>query len=196
MVCLTIARNALAGVDVRADGVTSLPQPLRFYSPDQAHSCHQKALETLGLGAQSLRYIPSDDNFRLDLEALERQITEDHAAGMRPVCVIATAGTTNTGAIDDIPAIRAICERETMWFHIDGCIGALLKIAPQSRHLVEGLEAADSIALDPHKWLHTPFEAGCVLVRDASKHRAAFEMHGEYLQIHERGLLAGTFLAD
>lgn len=196
MVALMVARNARAGVDVRAEGITDLPQPLRFYVSDQAHSAHQKALEALGLGAKSLRMIATGADFHMDIKALQEAIREDRAAGMRPVCVIATAGTTSTGAIDELKAIGTTCKREDMWFHVDGCIGALIRIAPDHRHLVDGIEAADSIALDPHKWLHTPFEAGCVLMRDAALHHASFEMHGEFLQVQSRGVIAGKFLAD
>ena len=196
MVALTVARNAMAGVDVRVEGITSLPQPLRFYASDQSHSCHQKAVETLGLGSRALRLIPSDAQFCMDIAALKLAIAEDRAAGMRPACVIATAGTTNTGAFDDAKAIAEICRSEQMWFHVDGCIGALIKIAPMNRGKVDGIEDADSIALDPHKWLHTPFEAGCALVRDANQHRATFALHGAYLEEKPRGLAAGEFLAD
>jgi len=192
----TITRNMMAGVDVRAEGIVGIPQPLRYYASDQVHSCHQKSLETLGLGAKSLRTVVSDNRQRMDIPALEAAIAEDRAAGAKPVCVIGTAGTTNTGAIDDLCAISAICRREGLRFHVDGCIGAFLKIAPGSSSLVEGIELADSVALDPHKWLHTPFEAGCVLVRDADRHFEAFEMHGDYLQLQSRGLIAGKFLAD
>jgi glutamate/tyrosine decarboxylase-like PLP-dependent enzyme len=193
---LTVARNTMAGVDVRAEGVTALPQPLRFYASDQAHSCHQKAMEILGLGSRALRHVASDADFRMDIAALEHAIAEDRAAGMRPVCVIATAGTTNTGAIDNLRAISAVCHREGLWLHVDGCIGALIKIAPKNRALVDGIEAADSIALDPHKWLHTPFEAGCALVRDAKKHFATFSLHPEYLEEKPRGVAAGEYLFD
>jgi glutamate/tyrosine decarboxylase-like PLP-dependent enzyme len=196
MVGLMVARNTMAGVDVRAEGITALPQALCFYTSDQAHTAHQKALEVLGLGSKSLRLIPSDKAFRMDVAALTAAIAEDRAAGRKPACVIATAGTTNTGSIDDLPAIGALCQREGLWFHIDGCIGALVRIAPVNRTLVAGLERADSLALDPHKWMHTPFEAGCALVRDAKKHRNAFALHGEYLEEKPRGLAAGEFLAD
>jgi aromatic-L-amino-acid/L-tryptophan decarboxylase len=192
----TITRNMMAGVDVRAEGIVGIPRPLRFYASDQVHSCHQKALETLGLGARSLRMVASDERQRIDLSALEAAIAEDRAAGIAPVCVIGTAGTTNTGATDDLRALAAICRREGLRFHVDGCIGAFLKIAPENRALVAGIELADSVALDPHKWLHTPFEAGCVLVRDAERHFETFEMHGEYLQLQTRGMIAGEFLAD
>lgn len=196
MVALTVARNAMAGVDVRLEGVTSLPRPLRFYASDQAHSCHQKAMETLGLGSRALRLVPSDGEFRMSIAALDVAIAEDRAAGWRPACVIATAGTTNTGAMDDLRAIAAICRREGLWFHVDGCIGALIRIAPRNRLLVDGIETADSIALDPHKWLHTPFEAGCALVRDRDRHFNTFTLHGDYLEEKPRGLASGEFLAD
>lgn len=196
MVGLTVARNAMAAVDVRAEGVTNLPQPLRFYASDQAHSCHQKAMETLGLGSRALVHVASDAAFRMDIAALENAIASDRAAGMRPACVIATAGTTNTGSIDDLKAIGALCRREGLWFHIDGCIGALIRIAPGNSRLVDGIESADSLALDPHKWLHAPFEAGCALVRDAKLHYATFSLHPEYLEEKPRGVAAGEYLFD
>jgi aromatic-L-amino-acid/L-tryptophan decarboxylase len=196
MVALTVARNAMAGVDVRVEGVTNLPQPLRFYASDQSHSAHQKALEGLGLGSRALRLVPSDAALRMDVTALERMIAEDRAAGLRPAAVIATAGTTNTGSIDDLTAIGAVCRREGLWFHVDGCIGAVVRIAPENRHLVAGIETADSLALDPHKWLQTPFECGCALVRDGKRHFDSFTLHGDYLQIQQRGIAAGEFLAD
>ncbi|MGB8816898.1 MAG: aminotransferase class I/II-fold pyridoxal phosphate-dependent enzyme [Rhizobiaceae bacterium] len=196
MVGLTVARNAMAGVDVRVEGITALPQPLRFYASDQVHSCHQKAMETLGLGSRALVHVASDENFRLDIAALERAIAEDRAAGMRPACVIATAGTTNTGSIDDLKAISDLCRREGIWFHIDGCIGALIRIAPLHGHMVDGIETADSLALDPHKWLHAPFEAGCALVRDSKLHYGTFSLHPEYLEEKPRGVAAGEYLFD
>lgn len=196
LVALTVARNAMAGIDVRAEGILAMPKQLRFYASDQVHSCHQKALETLGLGAKSLSQIPSDAHQRMDIAALVQAIDADEAAGIKPACIIGTAGTTNTGAVDDLKAIADICQERGIWFHVDGCIGALLRIAPKHKSLVHGMELADSIALDPHKWLHTPFEAGCVLLRDAKKHFETFEMHGDYLQMQTRGLIAGKFLAD
>ncbi len=196
MVGLTVARNAMAGVDVRAEGITDLPQPLRFYASDQVHSAHQKAVEALGLGHRALRQVPSDAAFRMDVSALATMIAEDRAAGHRPACVIATAGTTSTGSIDDLSAIAALCRREGLWFHVDGCIGAFLRLAPESRHLVEGLDLADSLALDPHKWLQAPFECGCALVRDRRQLFETFNLHGDYLQVQARGLAAAEFLGD
>jgi aromatic-L-amino-acid decarboxylase len=110
--------------------------------------------------------------------------------------VIGTAGTTNTGAIDDLTAIVDLCDREGLWFHVDGCIGGVLRLAPDHAHLVAGIERAGFVAIDPHKWLHTPFEAGAVLIKDPEDHFATFEMHGPYLQLQEWGMIAGKFLAD
>lgn len=152
-----VARNTRAGVDVRKDGIANLPKPLRFYTSDQAHSCHQKALEILGLGSKSLRYIQTDDQFSIDIEALRAAINDDLADGWQPVCVIGTAGTTNTGALDDLNALADLCEEFDLLFHVDGCIGAFVKLAPANKHLVSGIERADSVALDPHKWMHAPF---------------------------------------
>ena len=196
MVGLTVARNAMAGVDVRVEGVTNLPQPLRFYASDQVHSAHQKSVEALGLGSKALRLVPTDADYRMDIAALRQMFADDRAAGLRPACVIATAGTTNTGSIDDLAAVGAVCRSEGIWFHVDGCIGAFLRLAPDHRHLVAGIETADSLAFDPHKWMQVPFECGCALIRDRKQHYDTFNLHGDYLQIQKRGLAAGEFLAD
>jgi glutamate/tyrosine decarboxylase-like PLP-dependent enzyme len=169
---------------------------LRFYASDQAHSCIQKGLEILGLGAKSLHLIASKPNFTMDVAALEAAIAADKASGLKPVCVVATAGTTNTGAIDDIKGIADVCNRNELWLHVDGCIGALLKIAPVNKTKVDGIELADSLSLDPHKWLHAPFEVGCALVKDAKQHRDSFAMHHAYLEEKPRGIGSGEFLAD
>lgn len=193
---LTVARNVKAGVDVRELGVAAIARPLRYYGSDQMHSCHRKAMETLGLGNQALRRIPTDAELRIDVAALRRAITEDRAAGYMPACVIATAGTVNTGAIDDLQALAALAAEEDLWLHVDGCIGALIAIAPENRFRVAGIEKANSVALDPHKWLHAPFEAGCVLIQDASAHRGTFAVTPEYLVATTRGLAAAPWLYD
>jgi glutamate/tyrosine decarboxylase-like PLP-dependent enzyme len=196
LVAHTVIRNLAAGFDVRKEGIAGLKKPLRFYASDQVHSCHQKALEVLGLGAKALVEVASDDHQRIRLDALAAAIAQDRANGLQPACVIGTAGTTNTGAIDDLTAIADLCDREGLWFHVDGCIGGVLRLAPDHAHLVAGIERAGSVAIDPHKWLHTPFEAGAVLIKDPEAHFATFEMHGPYLQLQERGMIAGKFLAD
>ena len=193
---LNVARNVKAGIDVRELGVAAMPAPLRFYASDQMHSCHRKAVEALGLGNQALRRIPTGADCRIDLTALRLAIAEDRARGFTPACIIGTAGTVNSGAIDDLPALADLAQQEGLWFHVDGCIGALIAIAPGNAHRVAGLERADSIAFDPHKWLHAPFEAGCVLVRDAEAHRRTFAVTPEYLEGKPRGLASGPWLHD
>ena len=196
LLALTVARNVKAGIDVREEGVAAIEKPLRFYASDQAHSCHRKSVEALGLGNQALRRIPSHTDFRIDIGALQAAIDQDRAFGFKPACIIASAGTVNTGAIDDLQAIARIAAEEDLWFHVDGCIGALIAIAPENGWRVAGIEQADSVALDPHKWLHAPFEVGCALIRDASAHRDTFAVHPEYLESKPRGLAAGEWLCD
>ncbi len=179
---LAVARNVKAGIDVRELGVAAIEKPLRFYGSDQIHSCHRKAVEALGLGNRALRRVPTDRALRIDVDALRAEIVKDRSRGFSPCCVIATAGTVNTGAIDDLPALAALAHEEDLWLHVDGCIGALIAIAPQNAYRVAGIEKADSLALDPHKWLHAPFEAGCALVKDALAHRNAFAVTPEYLE--------------
>src|SRR5262249_46320732 len=179
---LTVARNAKAGIDVREHGVAGIEKPLRFYGSDQIHSCHRKAMEALGLGNRALRRIATDSGLRIDLAALRTAIAEDRTAGFQPACVIGKAGKVNTGAIDDLQALANLAKEENLWFHVDGCIGALTTIAPSNAYRVAGIERADSVALDPHKWLHAPFEAGCALVRDATAHRGTFAVTPEYLE--------------
>jgi glutamate/tyrosine decarboxylase-like PLP-dependent enzyme len=192
---LAVARNAhaaSAGVDVRQDGVAALPQRLLTYASFEVHSCVQKAIESLGLGASSLRKVPVNADYEIDLDALAAMIAADRAAGHRPFCVIGNAATINTGATDDLDAMASLCERERLWFHVDGAIGALLALAPRHRHLVRGMERADSVTLDLHKWMHVPFEAACALLRDRKAHRETFALTPEYLEHTERGLASGS----
>ena len=196
MLALTIVRNLHAGVDVREKGVAALPQPLRYYASDQVHSCHRKSLEAMGLGNRALRLVGTDPALRVDLVQLKAAIDEDRAAGLRPACIIASAGTVNTGAVDDLSALADLAEAEGMWLDVDGCIGALLAIAPGNRHRVAGIERAHSLAMDPHKWLHAPFEVGCMLVKDAVAHRESFAVTPEYLEKTRRGLASANWLHE
>jgi glutamate/tyrosine decarboxylase-like PLP-dependent enzyme len=189
---LTVARNALPALDIRAHGIRAAAQRLVTYASVEVHSCVQKAIEALGLGAESLRKVPVNDRYEIDTVALERMIEADRAAGEQPFCVIGNAATINTGAVDDLAALADICARQGLWFHVDGAIGALLALAPAHRHLVRGMERADSVTLDLHKWLHIPFEAACALVRDRTAHRDAFALTPEYLAHAERGLAGGN----
>ncbi len=192
LVALAVARNAAAGCEVRAQGVRAMPAALCVYASVEVHSCAQKALELLGLGSEALRKVPVDERYRIDLAALQGMIAADRARGLKPACVIGNAGTINTGAVDDLTALASICQRENLWFHVDGAIGAVVALAPKHRQLVAGMELADSVALDLHKWLHVPFEAGCTLVRDRSAQRATFALTPDYLKHAERGLASGA----
>jgi glutamate/tyrosine decarboxylase-like PLP-dependent enzyme len=195
LIGLTVARNTHCGYDVRRQGVQAAPGPLTVYASTEVHSCNQKAVETLGLGGHGLRGIPVKSDYTMDLEALQRQIDADRQAGMVPFCVIGSAGTINTGAIDDLNALADLCRREKLWFHVDGAIGAVAVLADNVRGQLAGMERADSVALDLHKWMHIPFEAGCVLVRHEAAHRESFSLTPEYLarEADAGGLASGAF---
>jgi aromatic-L-amino-acid/L-tryptophan decarboxylase len=192
LVGLTVARNSMAGFDIRMQGVAAAPKRLVLYGSVEMHSSIEKAVELLGLGRDALRMIPTNDRFQIDLAALERSIAADRSSGSLPFCIIGNAGTVNTGAIDPLNDLADIAQREKMWFHIDGAFGALAAISPELRPLVKGLERADSIAFDLHKWMYMPIEVGCVLVRDEKTHRLAFTLTPEYLAHFERGAASGT----
>lgn len=196
LIGLTAARNAMAGIDLHHDGLADMARPLRFYASDQVHSCHMKAMNLLGLGGRALSRVKTDAAFRLDPDALRAAIRADRDYGARPACVIATAGTTNTGAVDPLAGLADLCRDEGLWLHIDGCIGALIALAPRHRHLVAGMERADSLALDLHKWLQAPFDVGCVVIRDRALHRRTFAEKAEYLTVATRGIAAAEFLHD
>jgi len=191
LVGLAVARHARAGFDVRQKGVRDAAGPLTVYGSVETHSSVRKAVELLGLGSEALRLAPVTDEFEIDLAALERMIAEDRLAGCRPICVVGNAGTVNTGALDDLGALAALCERERLWFHVDGAFGALAALVPEYRRRLAPMARADSLAFDLHKWMYVPFEAGCTLVRDAETHRRAFSLTPDYLAHAERGLAAG-----
>ena len=193
LIGLTVARNTKAEVDVRRQGLQAAPRKMTLYGSREIHSSLEKAVELLGLGSEALRKIPVNADFQIDIQALERAIAEDRVAGRQPFCVIGNAGTVNTGAFDDLNTLADICQREGLWFHVDGAFGALAALAPALHHLVAGMERADSLAIDLHKWMYMPIEVGCALVRSAADHRRAFALTPEYLAHGgERGLLAGS----
>ena len=190
-VALTVARNAKAGWDIRKEGLNGQGKKLVMYASTEAHESIIKAAEFLGLGRAGVRRIPVDDRFRIDLAELQRAIDADRAAGLQPFCVIGTAGTVNTAAIDDLEGLAKISKRESLWLHVDGAFGGLSVLSPELRPRLKGIEQADSIAFDFHKWLHVPYDGGCVLVRDGEQHWRTFTSRPDYLEGAERGLLGG-----
>lgn len=188
-VALAVARNVKAGYDIRAEGLKE--NNLVFYASTEIHSCNTKAVELLGLGTKGLKKIKANADYSINMKALWAQIEQDKADGLKPVCVIATSGTVNTGAIDDLNAIADICEQENLWFHVDGAIGAIAMLSDKIKPQLKGIERADSIALDLHKWLHMPFEVGAVVMKDRMGHKDTFALIPEYLAKNTRGLASG-----
>lgn len=191
---LTVARNAKAGWNVREEGMqtfSEVQKPLTMYCSAETHSWVQRGVEILGLGNKSLRRISVDAAYRMNIEELRTAIREDRANGFQPICVIGTAGTVNTGATDDLTALADLCAEESLWFHVDGAFGAIAAISDVLKPIVKGMERADSIGFDLHKWLYLPFECACVLVRDAELHEKTFSMTPSYIAPMERGVIAG-----
>ena len=196
---LAVARFAKArefGIDTREQGMQRWPDlpshpPLVFYGSVETHGWARKAAELLGLGNRAFRRVPVDAEYRVDVAALERILAEDRAAGLLPFCVVGTAGTVNTGASDDLSALADLCAREQLWFHVDGAFGALAYLSAELRPQVAGLDRADSLGFDLHKWGYLPFECACVLVRDPAVHRDAFATTASYLAATTRGVIAG-----
>lgn len=194
---LAVARHVKAGFDIREEGLQGDHKKLVVYCSTETHSWAKKAMQILGMGSRYLRVTRVDDHFRMDTEQLHAMIREDRAKGYQPICVIGTAGTVNTGAADDLEAIADICAQENLWFHIDGAFGALVYLSEKYRPLVKGLQRADSIGFDLHKWMYLPFEIACVLVKDAKAHRDAFAMTASYLTGMKRGVAVdNTLFAD
>jgi glutamate/tyrosine decarboxylase-like PLP-dependent enzyme len=194
IVCLAGARGraaaAAGGSDVRRDGLAG-GRPLLSYVPSEAHSCVRRAIELLGLGSGSIRPVPLSGG-RLDREALRAAIAADRAAGGTPALLVGSAGTVNTGAIDPLEALADVAVAEGLWFHVDGAYGAFGVLDPAIAARYRGMERADSLTLDPHKWLGVPVDAGCALVRRADDLRAAFSSVPPYLR-QDAGAEVGTF---
>lgn len=179
---LKVARDARCGFDVGGKGVAAGP-PMAFYGSTEVHHVVDRAADMLGLGRDAVRRVPTDGQYRMIPDALDEAIERDVARGVRPIAVVGTAGTVATGAVDPLEAIAQICERRGLWFHVDGAYGGPAVLAPELKPLFAGIERADSIAFDPHKWLYTPHSGGCVLYRELSLAEAAFTLSPDY--IHE-----------
>jgi aromatic-L-amino-acid/L-tryptophan decarboxylase len=173
------------GWNVRDDGLQAGHPPLVIYMSSEGHGCFRKAAELLGLGTAGIRTIPVTDAFRIDVAALAHSIAEDRAAGREPFCVAISAGTVNTGAIDPLDEVANLCAKEDLWLHVDGAYGAVGVLDPDVAPRFSGLARADSLALDPHKWLSVPVECGCVFVRDGAMLRQAFSLVPPYLRTEE-----------
>jgi len=158
------------------------PQNPVLYVSDQGHSSLERAARIIGIPLENVRKIPTDGTFRMDVELLREAVGKDRAAGMHPLCVCANAGATNTGAIDPLDSIARLAKEESLWFHVDGAYGGFALLVPGERGAFRGIEEADSITLDPHKWLFQPYETGCLLVRDTGLLEDAFRILPEYLQ--------------
>jgi aromatic-L-amino-acid decarboxylase len=190
LVGLAVARNAKAGWDVKRAGLANSP-PLVIYASSETHSSVQKAVEAIGLGSDGLRQIETDKDFRIRVEALRDAVASDRKAGRVPICVVGNAGTVNTGAIDDLDTLADFCQAENLWFHVDGAFGATAAISPSLRPLLRGMQRADSLAFDLHKWMYVPYDIGCILVRWREHHRKTFSLQAAYMDDKGRGLAGG-----
>jgi aromatic-L-amino-acid decarboxylase len=190
LVALAAARHRLADLEVRTRGLAGRPEvpPLTVYASDQAHSSIDKACIVLGLGQENVRRIATDEAFRLSVPALEAAIAGDRAAGKRPMAVVATVGTTSTTSIDPVEAIAEVCAREGIWLHVDAAYAGSAAVCPEHRARMPGLERADSIVANPHKWLFTPVDCSVLWVKDPALLRAAFSLIPDYLRTDEPGV--------
>lgn len=191
LVGLTAARRAKGGVEVQKRGLQGLARKMTLYGSEETHSSVVKAVELLGFGSESLRRVAVHEDYSVKIDALAAAIEADRKAGLQPFCVVGNAGTINTGAVDDLNRLADLCQKEDLWLHVDGAFGALASLSPRLRNQVKGMERADSVAFDLHKWMYMPYDVGCVLVRDETIHRETFSLVPSYLARSERGISAG-----
>jgi glutamate/tyrosine decarboxylase-like PLP-dependent enzyme len=175
---LAVARNALAEIDMKEKGMQSVFRKMTLYVSEEGHHSLERSVELLGFGKDALRWVPTDDYYKIRLDVLKKWIDDDRGKGLYPFCVIGNAGTVNTGAFDDLNALADLAEREKMWLHVDGAFGAWVKISKTHRHLADGMERADSLAFDLHKWMSMPYGLGCTLTRHPREHLKTF-IYGE-----------------
>lgn len=187
LIAMFIAHRAKAKDDIARKGLWSCGPPMTIYTSDQAHMSIQKAADIIGIGRDQVRTIESDGSFHLNVRALSEQVQEDLKNGLKPFCVVASAGTVNTGAVDPLNEISEVAAEFDLWFHIDGAYGAPATLDERKRSLFAGLDRADSISLDAHKWLYVPIDAGCLLFRDPAVAHAAFASdEGDYIKVLEQ----------
>jgi aromatic-L-amino-acid/L-tryptophan decarboxylase len=191
LIAILVARDAALGFDARRLGVAPNPKRLTAYASLAAHGSLRRSLDFCGLGSDALRLVPVDSQHRINLAALRNMIETDRSAGYSPFLLVGTVGTVDTGAIDDLDGLAVIATEERVWLHVDGAYGALGILAPEIAPRLAGIEAADSLAFDFHKWGQVPYDAGFVLVRDGELHRKAFASPATYLEREARGLAAG-----
>jgi aromatic-L-amino-acid/L-tryptophan decarboxylase len=189
-IALLVARTSALGVAVRRSGLGAAR--LIAYTSAGAHGCIPQALELAGIGSDALRIVPVDDLFQMDTATLEKLIIADREAGLTPFFIAATAGTVNVGAVDDLRAVAEIAQRQGVWFHVDGAYGALAMLAPEIAPRLAGIQQADSIAFDFHKWGQVPYDAGFILIRNGALQYDTFASPAAYLQREPRGLAAGS----
>src|SRR5713226_7408122 len=192
LIGLAVARHAKAGFQIREHGLQGYRGPrLVFYASAETHGWCQKAAELLGLGNSAFRRVAVHPDYRINVHALRTLIESDRHENMLPFCVVGNAGTINTGATDDLRTLAQLCREESLWFHVDRAFGALARLSEKLRHIVDGIEQADSLAFDLHKWMYLPFEVGCVLVRDTEAHVRTFAAKQNYFGDGERGVIGG-----
>ena len=191
LIGITVARYAKADFDLRKEGLYGSQKRMMVYASTEVHNCVNKTVELLGLGSDSLRLISVNDNYEIKIDELQQQIKQDIEQGLQPFCVIGNAVTVNTGACDDLNALADLCRKENLWFHVDGAIGAMLMLSEKYKDKIAGIERADSLAMDMHKWMYVPYEASCVLVRNKATHYKAFSLQAAYLQHEKRGMGGG-----
>ena len=184
---LAVARNKKAEIDMKAKGMQSVPRKMTLYVSEEGHHCLERSVELIGLGNESLRWIPTDDMYRIRVDKLQKTITRDREEGYYPFCIIGCAGTINSGAFDDLNSLAQLANKEDTWFHVDAAFGGWVKLSNTHRHLADGLEKADSLAIDLHKWMYMPYGIGCTLIKDRVAHFSTF-VYG-----HEAEYLKGSF---
>jgi aromatic-L-amino-acid/L-tryptophan decarboxylase len=192
LMAVLVARTSALGREVRQQGIGDDGALLTAYTSKAAHGCITKAMDIAGFGSDALRCIAVDPDHRIDVAALRAQIARDREIGLKPFLVVASAGTVDIGAIDDLASIASLCREEGLWFHVDGAFGALGILSQDVAPRLAGIARADSIALDFHKWGQVPYDAGFLLVRDGERHREAFAAPAAYLRRETRGLAAGS----